>query len=326
MKSRARLSVGIIWILALYMGDASASIFTVPDWVMKSCVFVMKGDKAEGTGFFIGVREQDKTFCYFVTAKHVMQSALANSTALRLRLNKKEEEGAEIVEFSLFPLKGKPWIEHKNPAIDLAVAPLAIFDKIAKYDVHIPSVDLPTNELFASECFLSRFKVRPGDQAFTLGLVPYLFSKDEKNIIMTRSGTISMVGERELSLPGGKQKAHFLDCAAFGGQSGGPAFVLLERSESGALIAGWRIALLGIVTEFVPSPLRYAEVTLAEREKQKEIIPIENTGISKVVPVDYLIDILFAEEQRNFRKTVLQTQKKSFNKRTEDDRQYPGKK
>jgi hypothetical protein len=80
------------------------------------------------------------------------------------------------------------------------------------------------------------------------------------------------------------------------------------------------------VTEFVPSPLRYAEVTLAEREKQKEIIPIENTGISKVVPVDYLIDILFAEEQRNFRKTVLQTQKKSFNKRTEDDRQYPGKK
>ncbi len=62
---------------------AFAGTFTIPDWVMKSCVFVMKDDKAEGTGFLIGVKEQDTTFCYFVTAKHVIQPALKNIPILR---------------------------------------------------------------------------------------------------------------------------------------------------------------------------------------------------------------------------------------------------
>ncbi|MCP4579908.1 MAG: hypothetical protein GY846_26870 [Deltaproteobacteria bacterium] len=71
-----------------------AGTFTIPDWVMKSCVFVMRGDKAVGTGFLIGVEEQEKTFCYFVTAKHVIPTDVKNIPVLRLRLNKKD--GAEL--------------------------------------------------------------------------------------------------------------------------------------------------------------------------------------------------------------------------------------
>ena len=268
--------------------------FTIPDWVMKSCVFVMKGDKVEGTGFLIGVKEHENTFCYFVTAKHVILPALQNIPVLQLRLNKKGGSGAEVVDFPMIGFKNKPWIEHSNPAIDLAVAPLAIFGKLQNYDVQMHNVESATDDLFATQSFIQRFKIGPGDSAFTLGLVPYLFSKDGENLVLSRSGTISMVGTKELDLPGGKQIAHFLDCAAFGGQSGGPAFVLLERSENGALIAGWRIGLLGVVTEFVPSPLRSAKVKLTEEERKEAIIPIENTGISKVVPVDYLIDLLFS--------------------------------
>jgi hypothetical protein len=264
----------------------AAGTFTIPDWVMKSCVFVMKDDKAEATGFLIGVKEQKFTFCYFVTAKHVIQPALQNIPILRLRLNTKDGGGAEVVEFPMMGFDGKPWIEHSNPAVDLAVAPLAIFEKVQKYDVQMYAVDSATDDLFATQTFIERFKIGPGDSAFTLGLVPYLFSKESENIVMTRSGTISMVGTKDLPLPGGRQKAHFLDCHALGGQSGGPAFVMLQRNETGALIVGWRIALLGVVTEFVPSPLRHAEVALTEAEKRKILIPMENTGISKVVPVD----------------------------------------
>jgi hypothetical protein len=294
-----------------------ARTFTIPDWVMKSRVFVMNGDKAEGTGFLVGVKEQETLFCYFVTAKHVIQPALKNIPILHLRLKKKDGGGAGIADFPMIGFNNKAWIEHSNPAVDLALAPLAIFDKMEKYDVQMYVVDSATDDLFATQAFIQRFKIGPGDSVFTLGLVPYLFSKEGENLVMSRSGTISMVGTKELSLPGGKQIAHFLDCAAFGGQSGGPAFVLLERNEKGALIAGWRIGLLGVVTEFVPSPLRAAKVVLTEEEQKEALIPIENTGISKAVPVDYLVDLLFSQDQQDFRKEVVNHQKKTSNKSSE---------
>lgn len=297
-----------------------AGTFTIPDWVMKSCVFVMVGEKAEGTGFLIGINEQESTFCYFVTAKHVILPALKDTSVLHLRLNKKDSSGAEIVEFPMHRFNNKAWLEHDNPAVDLAVAPLAIFDKVQKYDVQMYPVDSTTNEIFATQSFINRFKVRPGDRAFSLGLVPYLFNKGGENLVMSRSGTISMVGTKELNLPGGKQVAHFLDCAAFGGQSGGPAFVLLERNEDGALVVGWRISLLDVVTEFVPSPLRSAKVVLTEEERNEAVIPLENTWISKVAPVDYLVDILFSQEQQSFHKGIVEKKKKASNKPSEATR------
>ncbi len=80
------------------------------------------------------------------------------------------------------------------------------------------------------------------------------------------------------------------------------------------MIIGWRIALLGVVTEFVPSPLRAAEVQLTGAEKQRILIPMENTGISKVVPVDYLTGLLFSQGQQEFRKKVVEEGKKLSNK------------
>lgn len=312
---RCRL-IGYLCIISLLTAiPVFGGTFTIPDWVMKSCVFVMKGDKAEGTGFLIGVKEQESTFCYFVTAKHVILPALTGTTILHLRLNKRDGSGAEIVKFPMYRFNNKAWLEHDNPAVDLAIAPLAIFDKVQKYNVQMYTVDSATNDIFATQSFINRFKIRPGDSAFTIGLVPYLFNKDGENLVMSRSGTISMVGTKELNLPGGKQIAHFLDCAAFGGQSGGPAFVMLERNENGALIVGWRIGLLGVVTEFVPSPLRSAKVVLTEEERKEAVIPIENTGISKVVPVDYLVEILFSKEQQEFREEIVEKQKKASNNR-----------
>lgn len=80
------------------------------------------------------------------------------------------------------------------------------------------------------------------------------------------------------------------------------------------MILGWRFALLGIVTEFVPSPLRAAKAVLTEKEEQETLIPMENTGISKVVPVDYLVDLLFSQDQKEFRKRVVEKKKKTSNK------------
>ena len=140
---------------------------------------------------------------------------------------------------------------------------------------------------------------------FSLGLVPYLYSKDQPNLVLSRFGKISLLPEDELDLPGGKQKTYFIDSQAFGGNSGGPVFVKIGRKESGKTPFGtWRFALLGVITQFVPSPLRMKEVQLQKIPPKKGIQLIENTGITKVIPVDYLTEILFSDEQKKFRKRM----------------------
>jgi hypothetical protein len=111
----------------------------------------------------------------------------------------------------------------------------------------------------------------------------------------------------------GIQKVYFVDCPAFGGNSGGPVYVYSECSECSGFIPEERIALLGIMTEFIPSELRKAYVEVPEKEltktKKKELrkkveVGLENTGIARIVPVDYLVDILFSDELKQARENA----------------------
>jgi len=306
MKKRILLLLCLVLLISL-PSSINAGIFTVPEWVQKSCVFLMKGEEPTGTGFLLWLKDQDITFCYLVTAKHVIQKVLSNSNApLSVRFNLKEKGKAEVIAFPTFNFNGLRWLQHNNPAVDLAALPLSIFSRIKDLEVGGKKVENEKDNFFASSDWINRYKVGPGDQVFTLGLVPYLYSKDQLNLVLSRFGKISLLPEEEIFIPGGKQKAYFIDCQAFPGNSGGPAFVLIERTETGALIAGWRFALLGVVTEFVPSPLRGKKVGLQETGPKKKIQLIENTGITKVVPIDYLIEIIFSDNQKAFRKKILE--------------------
>ncbi len=308
MRSRPLALLAVV--LLAFSIQAYASDFTVPDWVQKSCVFIMNGEKAQGTGFLVWLKDRDITFCYLVTAKHVIKPILSNPNApLSLRFNLKEEGKAEIITFPTFVFNGARWLQHNNQAVDLAVVPLAIFDRIKDLETSGKVISEPNDEFLATAEWIKKYKVGPGDDVFTLGLVPYLYSKDKINLVLSRFGKVSLLPQKEIDLPGGKQKAYFIDSQAFGGNSGGPVFVLIKRNESGAMISGWRFALLGVVTQFVPSPLRMQQVTLQDTAQRKGIQLIENTGITKVVPVDYLSDILFSDEQKKFRKEIAEAKR-----------------
>jgi hypothetical protein len=235
--------------------------------------------------------------CYLILLSH-----------LTLEFNKKQNTGAITVNFPTFAFNGKRWIEHKNPAVDIAAVPLAIWDKINDLDIGLFILADTTKDYFCDIAFVNKYSVKPGDQVFTVGLVPHLFNKDERNMVLSRFGTISSLPQYELKLPGGLQKAYFLDCPAFGGNSGGPAYVLLERNEKGEMIVGWRIGLLGIVSEFVPSPLRMQQIK-TDDALANAVQLIENTGISKVVPIDYLKEILYSKEQIEFRNIIIKKNK-----------------
>jgi hypothetical protein len=291
---------------------ASAGSFTVPEQLSNSCAFIMQAAEAKGTGFLIGVKDANSTFCYLVTAKHVLEPILSKQKSkISVRFNMKNSNQARTISFPTYNFNGRQWLQHSNPAVDMAVVPLSIFDKVDQLDVSLFPINDPNSELLATSNWIKKYKVGRGDQAFTLGLVPYLyaFNKDTDNLVLSRFGTVSLLPDTEIVLPGGKQRAIFLDCPAFPGNSGGPSFVLIERSEEGPLLVGWRIGFLGIVTEFVPSPLRLNKIKVEGTEKKDLLIPLENTGISKVVPVDYLIDILFSKDQKTFRKNIISLKK-----------------
>ncbi|WP_054030976.1 hypothetical protein [Desulfatitalea tepidiphila] len=288
-----------------------AGVFTIPEWVRNSCVFVMKNRKPVGTGFLLFMKQDNNYFCYLISAKHVIKPVLENpSTPLSIRFNLKEKIGAEIINFPTYTIKGKRWIEHPNESIDLAVALLNIFNIMDRLDIGVKPIETSDDEFIASSEWLKKYKVAQGDQVFTLGLVPYIFAEEGPNMVLSRFGTISLIPESEIMLPGGKQKAYFIDCQAFGGNSGGPAYVLIERSEKGPLLAGWRFGLLGIVTEFVPSPLRMDKVKTDQEQQHEKLLLIENTGITKIVPIDYVMDIIFSEDQKDFRSMVVEIQRK----------------
>lgn len=313
-----KLKVFILVSLCFICVTTLAGTFTVPEHLINSCAFIMQGEEAKATGFLIGVKDANSVFCYLVTAKHVLKPILDNKKSkISVRFNMKNSDKARTYSFPTFNFNGKQWLEHSNSAVDIAIVPLSIFDKVSKLDVNLLTIDDPNSEFLATSEWLRKYKVGPGDQAFTLGLVPYLyeFNKDTGNLVLSRFGTVSLIIENEIILPGGKQKAFFLDCSAFPGNSGGPAFVLIERSEKGALLAGWRFGLLGVVTEFVPSPIRKVKVKVEDIKKENEILYLENTGISKVVPVDYLVDILFSKEQRTFRKKIASLKKSKSSNR-----------
>jgi hypothetical protein len=201
-----------------------ARTFTIPDWPINSCVFIMEGEKAIGTGFLLGIKDCNSTFCYLISAKHVLKQAFSNEQKkLTLRFNLKNSKAAKTIEFPTVKFKNRRWVEHEKQAIDLAVVPLLFPKRFEPVDVIIRVIENRDDEFLATSDWLKKYKVSAGDEAFILGLVPYLYTKDEQNLVLTRFGTISLLPNKEISLPGGKQKAYFLDCQAFGGNSGGPA-------------------------------------------------------------------------------------------------------
>lgn len=260
-----------------------------------------------------------------MTARHVVEPILSGENkTLKLRFSREDGEGGKIIPFKTDSYHGKQWIEHKNKNVDLAVITLPLFDKILRdsnitFGMYI--IDSPLHRYLATKDWIKKYEIKQGYKIFTVGLSPLIYNKDEKNLVLSRFGNIAFLMEKEFSLSGilnqGPQKTYFVDCPSFGGNSGGPVYVYSESSDCPGFFDESRIALLGIMKAFVPSELRFAEVKIQEKDQIKtqdqeskervDPIPIENTGIGVVIPVDYLVDILFSDELKEARENAVKS-------------------
>jgi hypothetical protein len=245
------------------------------------------------TAFFIGESlSEDRAIKYIVTARHVIDQARRHGS-LWMRCISPDGKRKAMYEFPV-----DAWWVH--PTTDVAVAPLAI----ALEDFGLRWLPL---ELLATEDWLREQDVGIGDHIVASGLFSQYpgISRDEP---MMRFGRISLIPKEPLRirsngpLPSMEFEAILAELAAWGGQSGSPAFVYFSIDRH--LFAGAQIELKK------PSPrllgLIHGHYVIPERMEITASDPSEahirhNSGIAIIIPAYTILEVLFTEEATEHR-------------------------
>ena len=134
--------------------------------------------------------------------------------------------------------------------------------------------------------FLSKnFKnlgVSTGDGIFVLGFPNGIRGKT-KNYVIVKKGIIARYDEELL-----KEAHFFIDSSAYPGNSGGPIIYKPElvAIQNTKFIS--RSALIGIISEGIT----FQEIAISEQTGRPRIAFEEQTGIIKVVPIDFVIEAI----------------------------------
>lgn len=261
-----------------------------------------------GTTFVVFEKMGDDGVVYLVTCRHVIQDSLNTGEKIYLRVNKMHSSGVDHVElhneWKFHPDDdGKdPTNPHNEEMVDLAV--LEVFPVYLPEPVIVGTIDI------ASLVGLERYHpdLLEGDEVVGIGLFK-THPGHERNLPVARFGSVSLVTDEKL--PGveewlGLSDYYLTELKIYPGMSGAPVYTIGIKDGEKIYV------LLGVACGYYD-----------EREEKME--PFNHYGISLVVPVQKLIEILFGEElvkEREEYKIKIQKEKRSLPasaKETEDD-------
>ncbi len=264
---------------------------------IKSCVnFIYlpnaNGDLVpNGTGFFIGVDDttQKMSGGYVVTAKHVLWDTSTKTFVPNgwLRLNRRGGEPS----FVRMPMHttgvGKNVFVHPDSTVDLVV--VQGLPDPEKYDFSL----LPS-QLIRRGADLKRIGLAEGTDVFFPALfLPHI--GEHQNYPIVRFGKLALVsGEERIRWGDEMQHLHLIESISIGGHSGAPVFVWFEpKAELGTPVTheDKLIRLVGVMQGRF-----YVELPIGIRKTSVFPVYQSHTGVSAVVPVDMLYDILFGPE------------------------------
>jgi hypothetical protein len=226
----------------------------------------------------------DAAAVYVVTAKHCVQpfDHLENGPFHKtwLRVNMRHAGSMHL------EIPPEEWVCHQTA--DVAVLPLALNMHTFDY-LYYPVRNGATAE------FIKRHSVTPGEDVFITGL---LISHPGKSRVLpiVRVGNIAAFPGDPIHLMTGEDSAYLVEVRSLGGLSGSPAFVHLLPLHAGAtgnvgitpagIGTAGRTYLMGLVHGFFPTTKNDPD-GIGEWAEE----PL-NTGISVVVPLDRVLDII----------------------------------
>jgi hypothetical protein len=245
----------------------------------------VRADSYSGTGFLVAVPDtrlpNGQVFEYLVTNHHVTEPNIepnaeqhkpCNVLTYAIALNHKgKTPEAPIYSQNVVFDTRLTWYYSDDPSVDIAVtnfvAPPEEWDSAA----------IPIS-LFATQDMLKNSDVIEGDNVIFAGLfVQYVGSSRFEPIV--RSGSIAMIpNDRMQTTLGTPGRVYLTEAHAFGGNSGSPMFVDINKFKSG----GYDYRLLGVVAGEV---FEKADFSLQVATSYNGAVQA-NSNISMVVPAD----------------------------------------
>jgi len=223
-----------------------------------------------GTGFLVKIQD----IYYLITAKHIIKDQ--DSGALKdgemcvfLNAKKGNINFRKISEIKKnFKVE---WVFHKNPDVDIAIIPWPL-------DLVNDDAKVVPDELFTkSDRIFELYDI------FFLSFQPGI-EMTKKIAPVFKSGTVSVINE---------DGTFYINASVFPGNSGSPVFLkpLPVRFDENDLPVR-RSVLDGTFIGIVGNYIAYQEVAVSVQTKRPRIVFEENTGLSKVWPVEYIQEIL----------------------------------
>jgi hypothetical protein len=277
----------------------TASPQTFLEQIRKDVAFlaVFYGDGSTGvigTGFFVSLLDErlgeNQAFVYLVTNRHVAQPGIDlgqpySVTGAIIRLNFLAAQGEAMSAQMTIPLDRFHWIFPQDPAVDIAVMPLAPDQKKFDY-IQIPSSLITTADQ------VSAGDVVVGDRVTFAGYFSN-FPGQKRVEPIVRQGIIAMLPDENIDTTLHKPGHLYLaDLHAFHGNSGSPVFVNLGGAHHGKYMMGDNYRLLGIVSGYYPESVGYSvpAATVLTGEVH------DNSGITTIVPADEINKLLNSAE------------------------------
>lgn len=242
-----------------------------------------------GTGFLYGefVEKIDDSssryYVFLVTNKHV----IANHDSIVVRFNPQNDQAAK--DYPL-PLKDSTnhytWTGHPDPEIDVAVI-LVNVNHLREENMKFDYFKSDQNIALVPELIANGSS--EGDFIFVLGFPMGIVSKERQHVFV-RSGVISRIND----LFEGRSKDFVVDAFVFPGNSGGPVVTKPEIQSIMGTKATNKAYLIGMVKSYIP----YQDVAISQQTNRPRIIFEDNSGLTKVEPIDHIIATIDAAKKK----------------------------
>ena len=265
----------------------------IPNFYIESVVtisvLVNNAKKCIGTGFLVGdlmeITDGSKKYgLYLITNKHVVK----NLSQIFIGFN--QNGGTSSYDFPVKLTDGQQlfYSSHVNPQVDiiaLGINATFLNNMNAKYHF------FPLDEQAYTISDMKVKGVFEGDLVYSLGYPLNLGNTSQKNPIC-RLGCISRVSD--LYIPGNPEVNFLVDAQSFPGNSGGPVILRPELSSVIGSKSQPQAALLGILHSYIP----YKDALISRQTGETYSIMQENSGLTNVHPVDYIIHVVQLERNR----------------------------
>jgi hypothetical protein len=194
------------------------------------------------------------------------------------------------------------WYLPKDEAIDLAVLPFGVSDKV-------DTVSIPLTQFLTSD-MLGRQGVVPGDKVLTGGFFTGYAGMHEMQPIL-REGVLAMLPDGPMTTTlCGSGSVYLADVHVIPGNSGSPIFIIPALGlDANVGIGGVPniFGLLGVVSGYM---YEHEDMTLTATTTWKGSLNA-NSGISVVVPAQQLKDLIEGPELQCLRDKHFNTQPKT---------------